>query len=450
MDTYRGFEDDPGLAAAAEDEAALEAPPEIGTDERRMHVRAYNYWVSLLDGRAYPSIRDLDPASLSDFGPNSVLLDFSEGIDDPAITFVGPALQYECGLDGDIGRISQVPGRSLLSRLTDHYLQIIANRAPIGFEAEFVNGRGRNTMYRGILMPFTAEGDEIDFIYGVINWKELADSDTAAVLAAQVDRAIAAAPKLGDCRGWADGPNADLSEIEAPGVPAPAEAARDTETLSLWPDEGSADAEADAPRALPDDAALADRLCLARETAEAARAADHRSRAALYRALGFAWDFARAAEALPEDYAEILEDAGLKAQARAPMTPVVKLVFGADYDKTRLTEFAAALSWAKRQDVPLGALAARIEAHDGGLKGVVQAERAARRPAPRPGRAEEIRDRLRAKPAFASVEIEAGSEAGGDEEFVLLVARREGAHRLAIVAAVADPKVTEQALRKSA
>ena len=28
----------------------LREPPLIGTDERRMHVRAYNYWASLLDG----------------------------------------------------------------------------------------------------------------------------------------------------------------------------------------------------------------------------------------------------------------------------------------------------------------------------------------------------------------------------------------------------------------
>ena len=41
----------------------------------------------------------------------------------------------------------------------------------------------------------------------------------------------------------------------------------------------------------------------------------------------------------------------MKAQARAPMTPIVKLVFGADYDKTRLTEFAAALSYAEREAV---------------------------------------------------------------------------------------------------
>ena len=51
MDISRGFEDETAMTAAAEDEPVMERPPEIGVDERRMHVRAYNYWVSLLDGR---------------------------------------------------------------------------------------------------------------------------------------------------------------------------------------------------------------------------------------------------------------------------------------------------------------------------------------------------------------------------------------------------------------
>jgi hypothetical protein len=437
MDNFRGFEDEAGLAIA-EEETSMEAPPEIGADERRMHVRAYNYWVSLLGGRPYPSIRDLDPSSLADFGPHSVLLDFSAGGEDPAITFVGNALRAECGIDGGIQRLSDVPGRTLLSRLTDHYLQIIANCAPIGFEAEFVNHRGCNTMYRGILMPFTADGDTIDYIYGVINWKELADDDTAAVLAGQVDRAIAAAPPPADCPAWADGPNSSFADATEPQPDV-----RDTATLSLWPDNIAADPE---PRALPADAGLGDRLCLARETAEAARTADQRTRSALYRALGHAWDFAIAAAAEPDDYAEILEDAGIKAQARAPMTPVTKLVFGANFDKTRLTEYAAALSWAAREGLPAGGFADYLESFAGGLKGVVQAERAARRPAPRPDRAREIRDRLRSAPAFAHVEL----EAEGEEEFVLLLARREGAGRLAIVASVGDQKLTNQALRKTA
>ncbi len=110
-------------------------------------------------------------ARSSDFAANSVLLDFTAGRDNPATPYIGAAIREECGLDEGIKYIEQVPSRSLLSRLTDHYLQIIANRAPIGFEAEFVNQRGDPICYRGILMPFSSDGDTIDFIYGVINWK---------------------------------------------------------------------------------------------------------------------------------------------------------------------------------------------------------------------------------------------------------------------------------------
>jgi hypothetical protein len=426
MDNFRGFEEDVS-ASAPDEEPAIERPPEIGVDERRMHVRAYNYWVSLLAGRAYPAIQDVDPHNIEDFGPHSVLLDFSRDPEDPEIAFLGGGLRAECGLDANIRHISEVPSRSLLSRLTDHYLQIIANRAPIGFEAEFVSQRGHNTLYRGILMPLSSDGEAIDFIYGVINWKEMADADTASVLVSQVEAAVAAAPSppaaLGaDALVWADGPNADFVET----LP---EAPVDDATLSLWPD---------AP-------GLADRLSAARFCAEEAAGADHRSRHALYRALGHAWDFALAAADAAEDYAELLEDAGIKAQARAPMTPIAKLVFGAQYDKTRLTEFAAALSWAEREGVAAGALAEHIENYEGGLKAIVAAERAARRPAAKPDAWAELRARLHSQRPLARVDIFIAGEA----EFVLLVARRE-ADGLAILAPVADPKLVEQAIRKSA
>ena len=56
------------------------------------------------------------------------------------------------------------------------------------------------------------------------------------------------------------------------------------------------------------------------------------------------------------------------------MTPIVKLVFGVDYDKARLTEFAAALSYAQRQDVHLGEFKSFIENQAGGLKAPVERE----------------------------------------------------------------------------
>jgi hypothetical protein len=416
MDSLRAFDEQPDYGAA-EEHGGIEVPPEIGLDERRMHVRAYNYWVSLLDGRAYPAIRALDPEALGDFGPNSVLLDFSDGSDDPKVAWLGDALREECDLIGNVRRISEVPKRSLLSRLTDHYLQIIANKAPIGFEAEFVGQRGKNTMYRGILMPFSSTGDAIDFIYGVINWKEIADSATASAIAHQATSALAAAAQPGASPVWADGPNAEPLELDSP-----AEASWDEPELDL-------------------DAGLADRLGIARDSADAARGADQRSRAALYRALGQAYDFALAAEADSQGYAELLDDAGLKAQARAPMTPVVKLVFGSDYDKARLTEFAAALSWARRERLPAGGLRERLESD--GLKTLVQAERRARRPEPKPDTGEAARDALRALRPVGHVDLP------GEAEFVLLIARRDEVGGLAVLAPVVDEAMLERAIRKA-
>src|SRR3954451_23040334 len=172
MDSFRDYPTEFDLPQTADEVAQpYDVAAAIGTDERRLHVRAYNHWVSLLRGRDFPSIEDLEPDDVEDFATNSVLLDFTCGHDNPAIPYVGSGIREECGLSDDIRTIADVPSRSLLSRLTDHYMQIIANRSPVGFEAEFENPGGEAICYRGILMPFSSDGDAIDFIYGVINWK---------------------------------------------------------------------------------------------------------------------------------------------------------------------------------------------------------------------------------------------------------------------------------------
>jgi hypothetical protein len=117
MDTLRGnfdggfpadeSQDWDADTTAPEEENLRELPPEaIGQDERRMQVRAYNHWASLLGEANFPSIEDLQPEDLNDFGPNSVLLDFSAGIDDPVVQFLGDKLADECGAEGPIRRRS--------------------------------------------------------------------------------------------------------------------------------------------------------------------------------------------------------------------------------------------------------------------------------------------------------------------------------------------------------
>ena len=78
MDTLRGnfgstgYDDGFDDLDSAEDEIGSEPPPaSIGTDERRMQVRAYNHWASLLGDRNFPSIEDLEPTELPDLRRSS-------------------------------------------------------------------------------------------------------------------------------------------------------------------------------------------------------------------------------------------------------------------------------------------------------------------------------------------------------------------------------------------
>ena len=438
MDGFREYPTEFDLPQADEVAQPYDVSAAIGTDERRMHVRAYNHWVSLLRGRDFPSIEELEPDDVEDFASHSVLLDFTCGRDDPAIPYVGTAIRDECGLNDDMRTIADVPSRSLLSRLTDHYMQIIANRSPVGFEAEFENPVGDTICYRGILMPFSSDGEAIDFIYGVINWKHV---DAAAISADKEPL------ELADVAEIAEPAIAELPapEPEEPGAEFDESSAALPRVPFSWEIE-AVDEETNAiPEALLDaDAGLADRLWAARETAETVKAGEGRTRAALYRALSLAYDFAIAAGHSPEEYAELLDESGVTAQARAPMTPIVKLVFGIDYDKARLTEFASALSFARREDIDLGGFQQFIE-HQGGLKALVVAERAARRPDATPDtKGEAARAQLRSVPTLSLADVPAG------EEFALVVVRRNVAGHYEPIALVDDEALIERAIRRIA
>jgi hypothetical protein len=474
MDTYRGNfvdhaeqgNDWPDLDAH-DDEVGRELPPgPVGQDERRMQVRAYNHWASLLGDRSFPSIEDLNPDDLPDFGPYSVLLDFSGGIENPAIQFLGDKLAEECGAHGPIQSLDDVPSRSLLSRITDHYMQILANQAPIGFEAEFVNQRAATILYRGILLPFSSDDDTIDFIYGVINWKELADQRTADELLLEIDQALEAkAPEIrhDELTDWADGPAdigheddgnvldlATFAPVEEAGVnfPEPSFGGID-EAPSYLPAVAPA-AELEIAELAEADMGLADWLASARELAEAARGSEDRTRQALYAAIGRAYDFSLAAVAAPEEFHELVAESGLAVQDRAPMTPVVKLVFGADYDKTRLTEYASALSHAHRLGLARGALATYLSRAPGGLKGVVNEERRAKRA--ESGIEQAVRDTPREALARKLRQLEVfpfDAVPAEGSEFTLLVARRLPSGEVVLLGEVGDDvPLLERAARK--
>lgn len=132
------------------------------------------------------------------------------------------------------------------------------------------------------------------------------------------------------------------------------------------------------------------------------------------------------------------------------MTPVVKLVFGADYDKTRLTEYASALSHAHRLQLERGSLSRYLGEFPGGLKGVVTEERRIKReesglPADQRDTPREALARKLRKLDYAPLDAVASE----GSEFTLLVARRLPDGQVVLLGEIAeDIALLERAARK--
>lgn len=132
------------------------------------------------------------------------------------------------------------------------------------------------------------------------------------------------------------------------------------------------------------------------------------------------------------------------------MTPVVKLVFGHDYDKTRLTEYAAVLTHAHRLRLARGSLAGVLAETEGGVKAIVKAERRLRReeqgkPVEDAAAVREaLAQQLRAMEAISLEQLD-----GADAEFALVLIRRDEIGCAEILAEVPeDVALIERAARK--
>jgi hypothetical protein len=150
---------------------------------------------------------------------------------------------------------------------------------------------------------------------------------------------------------------------------------------------------------------------------------NQRSRLSLYSVLAKAYALYEESQDDRDTYASILKATGIREQARAPFTPIIKLVFGKDFDKTRITEYAAALSYARRNGQTSETLEGFLTNQPGGIKGCVQSERISKRQDK--GMAGDVvletaKEKLRAEKPMASVKL----KLAGEEEFVLLIGRR--------------------------
>jgi len=184
MSQFPAYEDN---AAPLAQEWELEVLPHAQFDDRRSNARAFEAWRDMLRGRICPSIEDLEPTGVA--GPRDILIDLRGNCEDPALTCIGGALIAECGARG-LKRVSQIPAGSFLALLAAHCRYAASTRHPIAFEGERGGEDGRSSFYRAILLPFSSDGEEVDFVQGRIGWRQAAEQDLSDGIREELERAL--------------------------------------------------------------------------------------------------------------------------------------------------------------------------------------------------------------------------------------------------------------------
>ncbi len=314
------------LAERAEDDFVLRSRIDRGQSsqkqaERRMHLRAFDYWHALHGDKPLPFFGDLTADGLQPFKRNCLLLELHEA--DTIVRFCGSELAPLLG-----GVL--VPGTTLSGAKLKSFANALLDRFAIedgrqeAAEFEFVDDP---LECRGILLPFSARGAVAEFVMVVVNHRQ---------------RSIG---------------------IE------------EREKISLEDRTGTF-------AAAHDTGGQTSLSNMAAECEVVGRSVVHPgagTRESLYAALAEAYRFHIEASRDPMGYRRFLREQGIRQQRRAPFTPALKITFGKDYEKTRLAEYAAALSYAARHEVGPDNLANFLRREPGGIKGCVARERAFKR-----------------------------------------------------------------------
>ncbi len=387
-----------------------------GFDHSTYQREARGVWQRLPRQGTLPPAGALKSMVVPLFRIHSILFEFPHGSTDAAIPYIGLEVARLSRLDATPRSVADAPHDSVLARLPSLFPQVLANMSPVEFSSLAAVGPKGGATFNGILLPFQETDGHVSHIYVVLDQNEIeaADHDnvfdlTEDLLAERFDTNYALRADLDVLDLQLDQVLADLAEKEL--------------ETSL----------AEEPVPSP----LAEALDEARHLAHEVSSYDTRSRTALYRALAKALAVAIQSEIAPGEYAEHLRVADIRVSERSPMTPIAKLVFGKGFDRTRLTEYASVLAFGREQGIDTGDFAAFIAAYEGGIKGIVAAQRLRRNG----NRAKEPRQVVRAAAArrfrkLPATPVESIARDGG--EFGVMLFRRMGDGSVAFLGEISD------------
>lgn len=137
--------------------------------ERRIHRRAVLAWRNARGDRPLVTLERFDPLAIEDRSSHGFLLDLRGS--EPLLVYVGPVLMQEAGLAEAGVPLAAAPETSLVAQFAAHHPRALESADPITAEYEFVTPARYRVLCRGALLPLSSDGERIDHVYGVVNWK---------------------------------------------------------------------------------------------------------------------------------------------------------------------------------------------------------------------------------------------------------------------------------------
>ena len=109
----------------ADDEEMGESVLELS--ERRLHLKIFDHWVSLLGGQEFPELDEMQSEMEDETLAASFVIDLAPGLSEATLHFAGEQLMADYGGEQPLlGRKIDDRGRySVIARLADHFLEVV-------------------------------------------------------------------------------------------------------------------------------------------------------------------------------------------------------------------------------------------------------------------------------------------------------------------------------------
>lgn len=137
--------------------------------EQRLTFRLLSYWNRIRSSREFPALSDVNINEIAEMWHYTFTLALkSDGHHE--FQFFGQELINIIGenLTGEL--VATAMEQAMISNLIGFYDKVVQQRAPVSESSQFYMD-GKEIRYRSLIVPFSSDGQTIDYLLGTTNFK---------------------------------------------------------------------------------------------------------------------------------------------------------------------------------------------------------------------------------------------------------------------------------------